>query len=281
MNPRIPALLVIGSIALSLPGCRGAAPEASIAAEGGASEGTLSAVGFSDQRIALSVTDVVDVDIETFGGDVTVHGGGEGDDDGAAWVELERTGAFAWGRDDEEKASLGDIRYTVSLTRGAEGRETILIRAVTDNPEPYYQSCSVDVRVPKLGTVRIRTGQGRVEVLENRGNFDIATSRGEVRVMTPWKIEGPVAVVNDGGDIDIRVRGESEGLIDAETRVGRVRSHIRFADYRILDEKNDEDTLVAELNDGKKPWVIRNAHGDIDFSVIPEPVTPNPFAIAP
>lgn len=276
MNLRIPVLVVLGSFALAVPGCRSSAPEASIAESGGASEGTLSAVGVSDQRIALAVTDLVDVDIETFGGDVTVEGGCD-----SARVELERTGAFAWGRSDEEKASLGDIRYTVSLTRGAEGRETILIRAVTDNPEPYYQSCSVDVRVPKLGTVRIRSGQGRVEVIENRGNFDIATSRGEVRVMTPWKIEGPVAVVNDGADIDIRVRGESQGLIDAETRVGRVRSHIRFADYRILDEKNDQDTLVAELNDGKNPWVIRNAHGDIDFSVIPEPVTPNPFAIAP
>jgi hypothetical protein len=276
MNPRIPSLLVLASFALAAPACRSSAPEASIAESGGESEGTLSAMGVSDQRIVLAVTDLVDVDIETFGGDVTVHG--DSDD---ATVSLERTGAFAWGRADEEKASLGDIRYTVSLTRGADGRETILVRAVTDNPEPYYQSCAVDVRVPKLGTVRVRSGRGRVEVIDNRGNFDIATSRGKVRVMTPWKIEGPVAVVNDGDDIDIRVRGESEGLIDAETRVGRVRSHIRFADYRILDEKNDEDTLVAELNDGKKPWVIRNAHGDIDFSVIPEPVTPNPFAIAP
>ena len=276
MNLRFPALVVFGSIALAVAGCRSSAPEASISESGGASEGTLSAIGVSDQRILLSVSDIVDVDIETFGGDVTVQGGSD-----AATVELERTGAFAWGRGDEEKASLGDIRYTVSLNRGPDGRETILIRAVTDNPEPYYQSCAVDVRVPKLGTVRIRSGQGAVEVVENRGNFDIATSRGKVRVMTPWKIEGPVAVVNDGADIDIRVRGESEGLVDAETRVGRVRSHIRFADYRILDEKNDEDTLVAELNDGKNPWVIRNAHGDIDFSVIPEPVTPNPFAIAP
>lgn len=275
MNPRIPALLVLGSLAL-VAGCRSSAPDASIGETGGASEGVLSAVGVSDQRIELSVTDIVDVDIETFGGDVTVEAGGD-----TASVELERTGAFAWGRDDEEKASLGDIRYTVSLTRGEAGRETILIRAVTDNPEPYYQSCSVDVRVPKLGTVRVRSGQGSVDVTENRGNFDIATSRGRVRVMTPWKIEGPVAVINDGADIDIRIRGESEGLIDAETRVGRVRSHVRFANYRILDEKNDEDTLVAELNAGTKPWVIRNAHGDIDFAVIPEPVTPNPFAIAP
>jgi hypothetical protein len=276
MNLRIPILVVLGSVFLAVPACRTSAPEASIAGNGGESEGTLSAVGVSDQRIALAVTDLVDVDIETFGGDVTVHGGSD-----AATVNLERTGAFAWGRADEEKASLGDIRYTVSLVRGAEGRETILVRAVTDNPEPYYQSCAVDVRVPKLGTVRVRSGRGRVEVIENRGNFDLATSRGKIRVMTPWKIEGPVAVVNDGADIDIRVRGESQGLIDAETRVGRVRSHIRFANYRILDGKNDQDTLVAELNDGNRPWVIRNAHGDIDFSVIPEPVTPNPFAIAP
>ena len=277
MNSRILCTLALGSLALAFPGCRASAPDTSIAALGGASEGVLSAVGFSDQRIELAVTDVVDVDIETFGGDVTVHG----EESGPASVELGRTGAFAWGRDDEERASLGDIRYTVSLTRGAEGRETILVRAVTDNPEPYYQSCSVDIRVPKLGTVRVRSGQGRVEVLGNRGNFDIHTSRGEVRVMTPWKIEGPVVVVNDGADIDIRVRGESAGLIDAETRVGRVRSLVRFADYRILDEKNDEDTLIAELNDGRQPWVFRNAHGDIDFAVIPEPVSPNPFALAP
>lgn len=276
MNLRIPVLLVVGSLALAVAGCRSSAPDGTIKSDGGTRIGKLSAVGFSDRVISLSVLGEVDVDIETFGGDVTVHGGVD-----AATVQLERTGSFAWGRDEEEKASLGDIRYTVSVNRDPQGRETILVRAVTDNPEPYYQSCTVDLRVPKLGAVRVRSGRGRVEVIENRGNFDIVTGRGEIRVMTPWKIEGPVTVVTDNADIDVRVRGESQGIIDAETRVGRVRSHIRFADFRMLDGRNDQSTLIAELNDGTKPWILRNAHGDIDFSVIPYPVSLNPFAIAP
>jgi len=260
------------------PGCTARAPDAEIGADGGGSEGVLSAIGISDQRIALRTNGVVDIDLETFGGKVSIVGD-EGTD--TAFVELERGGAFAWGRGEEEKASLGDIRYTVSLDREAEGRDLIVVRAVTDHPEAYYQNCSVRIVVPQLGQVRVRNGRGPVTVIHNRGNVDIVTSRGRVRMMTPWKIVGPLAITTDEGDIDVRVRAESEGLIDAETRIGRVRSHAPYGDFRLLDTKNDLDTIVASLNHGTNVWTLRNAGADIDFSVVPKPVVQSPFAIHP
>ena len=40
---------------------------------------------------------------------------------------------------------------------------------------------------------------------------EVKSTRGQIRVMTPWQINQPISLVTTEGAIDLRLRGESSG----------------------------------------------------------------------
>jgi hypothetical protein len=265
--------LTIAAVAL-VSGCaKHAEPSIMIQAAGGIHDGVLGWSSAEDQTAKLASKGEVDVDVELFAGPVTVVS-----DDAATetTVAIKRVGTFDWGADKTTDESLSDIHYTISLQRN-DGRDVAVVRASTEHPEPHFQYVEVTVKVPQLGSVRVHSTRGDVWIEQNHGPVDIVTSRGAIRVMTPWKMSDPMTLITCDGDVDLRIRGESSGSFDAATIGGAVKSRVRFGKWLAIDDRNNGATLHATLNDGKNPVVMRTSNADLMISVIADPVSSNPF----
>ena len=99
--------------------------------------------------------------------------------------------------------------------------------------------------------------------------------------MTPWPLVQDVVLVNKEGDIDFRVRGESDAMIDAETIGGMVRQRCEWGSWRMIDSRNGEDRLVAQLNEGRHDVLLRTVEGDIRVSIVPDPTNVGTMIIDP
>lgn len=264
----------IACLSVALAGCtHHSKPDAIVSGTGTVYQGILGWKRERDQVVELETRGVVDVDVDIFAGNVTIVADERLT---ATTVTIDRVGTAGWGRSDDAVASLGDIRYTISLER-RNGTDVAIVRAANDNPEPRFQHCDVEVHVPALGSVRINTIRGDVWVADNRGPVDIVTSRGKVRVMTPWRMNDPMTIVTSDEDIDLRIRGESTGAIDADAMGGMVKSRVQYGQWIARDARNDADTMHAVLNDGANPVVLRTSNANVLISVVNDPVSTNPF----
>ncbi|MDZ4754050.1 MAG: hypothetical protein SGJ11_06095 [Phycisphaerae bacterium] len=268
-------LSLVAVLTLSPLGCTGKAAPTPVlmAAAGQVHQGLLGWRSTQDEVVQLASEGVVDVDVEVFAGSVSIVSAPSAKQTS---VSVCRIGSHGWGRSAESMESLGDIRYTVSLER-RDGRDTAVLRAGSDTNEPHFQHVNVEIEVPDLGTVRVRTARGNIWISGNRSGADVATTRGSIRLMTGWKMDQPMTLVTSDGLIDLRIRGESVGAFDAETVGGAVRSRIKFGHWLAVDPRNDIDTLRATLNGGTNPIVLRTSNDDVMISIIPDPISQNPF----
>lgn len=259
----------------SLPaGCSGkAAPEnVLLGAAGAVHEGVLGWQSITDDTVRLASTGIVDVDIEVFAGEVRVVADPTVKE---TRVTVRRTGTHGWLRERESMDSLGEIHYTVSLDHPGE-RDRAVVRAGTDHPEPHFQATEVTVVVPDLGAVRVLTARGDVWIEGNRRGVEVKSTRGQIRLMTPWQIVEPISLVTTEGDVDLRLRGESTGAFDAETVGGVIKSKVKYGKWIAMHNENDADTLHATMNGGTNPITLRTSNADVMISVVPMPVTQNP-----
>lgn len=276
---RSTSFLTLAASTLLLAACSGKnAPETVLlSAADSMHEGLLGWRSITDSTVNLATSGVVDVDVEVFAGDVTVV---TKPNISETTVTVRRMGTHGWGRKDESMESLGEIRYTVSLDRSS-GSDRAVVRASTDHNEPHFQSVSVEIVVPDLGNVHIHTKRGNVWVESNRGGAEILTSRGWIRMMTPWKMEQPITLVTNDRDIDLRIRGESVGAIDAESLAGLVKTQVRYGRWIATDAGNSASSLKATLNDGTNPITLRTSNANVLLSVVPSPVSQNPMPAIP
>lgn len=264
---------------LLLPGCTGkAAPETVVLSTANSvHEGLLGWQSVTDDTVTLATQGIVDVDVEVFAGAVTVV---TKPNIKETTVTVRRMGTHGWFREKESMASLGEIHYTVSLERH-EGKDRTVVRAATDNAEPHFQSVDVEITVPDLGAARVVTRRGNVWVEGNRGGAEVLTSRGSIRLMTPWKMEQPITLVTSDADVDLRIRGESTGAVDAASVGGLVKTQVKYGRWIAVDGTNDASTLKATLNDGANPITLRTSNADVMVSVVPMPVSQNPLPAIP
>ena len=223
----------------------------------------------TDETIRLETTGVVSIDLDSFAGSVLVKANKNHSE---TLVTVERATRHGFPRYGEAGRSLDLIDYTVSLDRGTSGEEIVVVRANSSGTETVLGRANVRIETPELGAVRIRTSRGDVQVLENRGSIDIVTSHGNVSVATPWSMRDSVSIMNREGDVEYRVRGESTGLFDLETVGGVVSTRCRYGRWMWADPENRADRVIAVLNGGDNPIVIRTSDGDIDVAIVSDPV---------
>ena len=108
---------------------------------------------------------------------------------------------------------------------------------------------------------------------------NISTTEDDVRVMTNWAMVEPVTIRNDRGDIDYRVRGESTGMVKAETTDGRVLHDCRYSRVRI--SQHTDRQLTLQFNEGQNPIDLFTVEGDIRVSVLNNPTEVGIFIIDP
>jgi hypothetical protein len=212
--------------------------------------------------------------VNLFAGDVTVSAyanpPGTGTEQGLATVKVTRRGMHGPSRKSDSTASLPEITATVG-SEWREGNSTIVVNATTTHSEPWLQAADVDITLPMLGSVVVRTARGHVYVTNNARGVDVETSKGDVRVVTQFAMTDPTTILNRDGDIDWRVPGRSSGTYDLESVGGLVFARCPVGKWLCTDPSNTDRRLVAHLNDGAARVVMRNVDGDIRIAVLDNP----------
>lgn len=220
----------------------------------------------SDHAIGLNVAGPVEIDVESFGGDVFVTADPRRSD---ARVRVVRRAVHGAKRHGEARGSLDEIDYTAEVIPGRMGQR-IEVRTMTRHKEPHFQRADVHIDVPEVDGVVVRTRNGRVRLRGVQGEVDVETTNGDVRVVSNLPLTKPITIYNDGGNIDLRVRGESAGMIDAHTVGGRVTHRIRYGRC-IVGPGTTYNRINARFNDGDNPIVLRTVNGDIRIASVSEP----------
>jgi hypothetical protein len=214
----------------------------------------------------FAVAGPIGIDIESFGGDVIIDV-----DEEYEHLELvvTRRAIHGYGRRDEADASLEQISYTAEFVPGELG-QVLQIRATTTHAEPYFQRLEIRIKAPEIEGVKVHTRNGDVHARRIRGAVDIATDDGDVRVMTPYPMHERVNIVNNAGDIDFRIRGESAGTIDGESTRGSVLARVERGTF-IVHPSTSFNRLRGTLNDGENEFSFRTIDGDVRIAVVKAP----------
>ncbi|MHC5005927.1 MAG: DUF4097 family beta strand repeat-containing protein [Planctomycetota bacterium] len=218
-----------------------------------------------DDPLILNVTGPVAIDVESFGGDVIITANEKLTE---ATVTVRREARHGSSRRKEAKASLAEIGYSAVVVPGESG-PVLEVRTWTGHPEPYFQRAHLEINVPAATGVTVRSRDGLVAAVDIEGAVDIECAAGDVRVMTNRPMWQAVTVINDQGDIDYRVRGESTGLLDCETQDGELLYRARQG--RFIVSEVTPTMLRATLNEGENPIRLRTTGGNIRVAVVHNP----------
>lgn len=222
--------------------------------------------GETDEPIVFDVAGPIEIDVQSFGGDVYVQGDPSLTQ---ARVTIAREAVHGHGRVDEARQSLREIESSAELVP-AELGQTLQVRTRTVNAEPHFQRAHVFIEAPEIDGVKVRTANGRVKVKNIRGRVDITTSEAKVYLATNQPMNRPVTIVNRNGDIEFRVRAESQGIIDAQTINGRAHGFARHGRL-IIGPECRHDVFKATLNEGRNPITLRTVNADIYVAVVHNP----------
>ncbi len=223
------------------------------------------AVLSEDEPVSFPITSPVAVDVDSFNGDVIVTADPRLT---VARIILRREATHGFGRKKEAKASLAQIDYSVSTAPRGMG-QILEVRTWTTHAEPHFQRAHLEIRVPAVNGITVRTHNGSVHAIDIEGTVDIETSGGDVRVMSNLPLRQSVTVRNLGGDIDYRVRAESTAALDCQAIGGEVDYRVRYG--RLIVHNVARDSLAATLNDGRNPVRLYTEEGDVRVAVVADP----------
>ena len=269
---RTPAILtgLVASIA-TLQGCI-ATPTSSLERMNNAV--VYGQMSIDDPRIVVATNGPVDIDLESFGGTVLVEAvpGLKN-----TIIEPVRHANHGHLRRDEAEAALDEMDYVVELIPGDLNRETVRVVATSDDLEEHFQGIDFRIRTADLGSVRVRTDQGRVWVKNNTGGVDVETTHGDIRVITEHPMNEPIILVTKEGDVDYRAPKGSTGIYDLRSIGGLV--YNRFTEARVVSTSADNDpaTFVADVGGGLNPVLVRTTYGDIRVAVTEFPTGVGPI----
>lgn len=230
------------------------------------------------RSVELPCPSMMDVDVETFGGDVVIRAGRQ--TDGKALVDAQVRAGHGRNRSDEAVSALNDVKVTADVVRGGDV-PTLQVRATTTSKEPWLLRTDFEIQVPEARRVSVRTRTGKVYVFENRGGLEVHTTDGEIRVITPWTITENVTLITRGADIVYRVNVGSCGSFDVDIVNGTVLARVEAGDWRILDSRNDHDTLIAQLGNCTNRLLMRTSDAKVIISVVKEPLSHGSVFISP
>jgi hypothetical protein len=230
-------------------------------------------MSFDDPEIVVATSGPVDIDIESFGGTVVVEAvpGLQN-----TIIEPVRRARHGHLRRDDAVSSLDAMDYVVELIPGDLDRETVRIVASSSGAESHFQGVDFRIRTADLGSVKVRTGRGRVWVKNNTGGVDVQTTHGDIRVITLHPMNDPIVLVTKEGEVDYRAPKGSTGIYDLRSIGGLV--YNRFTQARVISTsaENGPAIFVAEVGGGLNPVLVRTTYGDIRVAV-----TENPTGVGP
>ncbi len=267
------AVTVLGISIASSFGCAGAPKPGLGYGVGRAWNKTVGGEVHQTKVTPVEMTGLMDVEVDNFAGDVVIHTTGRADTGG---LEVVRRAMHGMGHRSESEDSLKEIFVTWEIQERGD-REVLLIHSTTSHVFPWFQAADIDVTVPQLGVVVVRTGRGHVAVTEFQDGVDIETTQGDVRVATSTPITLPSTILNKDGSIDWRVPPRSAGDYQMETINGEVQVRVREGKWLATDRRNDVDSNYGVLNKGTNFVILRTVGGDIQIYVGKNPTEMGTF----
>lgn len=273
MQGRIPGSRRAAQILLAagaLAGCAGhSSVERGLDRAHGSIAASLDGAVTKELDYVLPVDGIVDVDIETFAGDVVVRAGR--DTGGEIRIRVTEVARHGRDRKDEAGASLDDIQVKAEVQRGGDV-PVMVLRGTTGHDEHWLHRTEIDIELPELRRARVKTRGGKVHVYENRGACSVETTDGEIRMFTPWAITEDVTLVGRGADVVMRAFVGTCGRFDIDCVNGKVAARVESGEWKVLDRRNDHDTLHATLGDCANRILIRNVDAAVKVSVVKDPM---------
>ena len=165
------------------------------------------------------------------------------------------------------KHSLDFIDYRASLSR-VSGGAICTVSVMTSYPEPENQWVELDIRVPHLAGVNIRTSDGEVTVANANGPMTIYNNHGDIVVSTVFAVRDDVLLVTAEGHIDFRLPVESTGSVFVSAVGGRavidVPNQLGGGDIgdRFGVRYSDRSHARGTLNAGGNGITLRTAGGN-------------------
>lgn len=215
---------------------------------------------------------VTNVEIDNFAGDVIIHTGSKE----SGTMNLVRRASHGIGHHDEAENSLAEISLTYKMQDRGD-RKALVITTSTTHDKPWFQAIDIDIAVPRLGVVIVRTSRGHVMVTDFEDGVDIETTNGDVRVATNTPICLASTILNKEGSIDWRVPPRSAGTYQMEAINGEVQVRVRNGTWLAIDERNDNDSNYGMLNKGANLVILRTVDGDIRLFVGSDPTETGTF----
>ena len=216
--------------------------------------------------MTLPVAGPVAVEVASFNGDVTIEA-----DPGirTAIIEVSRTSLIAVDDPDVEDVGLDSIWIRPEVVPGDLG-QVLLVTTGAEHPDRALLRTHLTILLPDIEDVTVRTTNGDVRLVDVAGTIHVETTNGDVAILTTRPLVKPVTVLDVNGDITYRVRGESSGRFDCRSIRGRVVRRMLLGRV-VVDPGSDRSTLLATLNKGRNPVVLRTVDGDIHVMVVERP----------
>ncbi len=215
------------------------------------------------KTVDIPMSGVMDVEIDNFAGDVVIHSTGKSE---GGTMDLVRRATKEMGPRSELEDSLSDIALTYEVVDRGD-RKALIINATTTNLKPWFQAIDIDIAVPRLGVVIVRTSRGHVMATDFEDGVDIETTKGDVRAATNTPIRLASTILNKDGSIDWRVPARSAGSYQLEAINGDVQVRVRKGSWLATDARNDNNSNYGVLNKGSNLVVLRTVEGDVQVYV--------------
>ncbi len=217
-------------------------------------------------RVRFDTSGPVEVDVDVFGGDVSVRVDPSVE---GTILRASRSARLGAGREDESVDSLESIRIEADVVPGELGQRFV-VRAASTHPEPYLQSATISIVVPEADGVTVRTGRGRITLRDVAGPLDLRTGDGRVRVTTDRRLVRDVAIETGAGDIDLRVPRGTAARLDLSTGAGRIVHDVETGRFRLRPGTTPR-AVTAVIDDAPNLFRLRTEDGDIRFAVTGRP----------
>ncbi|MBL6998137.1 MAG: hypothetical protein ISR75_06850 [Phycisphaerales bacterium] len=216
----------------------------------------------------LSTRGPVAVDVQTFGGTVTII------------ADPTVSGTVVSANQYEEGVGAVPVaklymKTSATVEKGPLG-ETVHVVATCDDDPLRLVTANIVIRSNTIHGVRVINGRGDVTLQGISGAIDIKTRDGNVRIVTPLVMNEAVTVENRRGNIVYRVRSESRGIIDATAINGEATLDLRQGNAVILPGSTG-DHLSAVFNKGTNQITMRTVDGNARIFVVPDPIGSEPF----
>ncbi len=222
--------------------------------------------------VDIDMSGVMNVEVDNFAGDVVIHSSGKE----KGTMDLVRRATHGMGHHSESEESLKEIVLNYEVQDRGD-RKTLVVNATTTHSQPWCQAIDIDIAVPRLGVVIVRTSRGHVMITDFEDGVDIETTKGDVRAATNTPVHLPSTILNKEGSIDWRVPPRSAGTYQLEAINGETQVRALSGTWLATDRRNDNDSNYGSLNKGSNLVILRTVDGDIQVYVGKNPTEMGTF----